>query len=152
MDVSCLSAGQQHQPLLQDVLCGIDIPIMSAAALGACPLPERQILSLRVLVAAAAAQLAAGVESSHLYGFISISSCIQCAVTKIFTTIREETVALEIFVHYPDTPEKQEQLDARVAQFHAEYVAQYIDHLKCPMEQKLKLIDAIAQTAQNNSA
>lgn len=53
---------------------------------------------------------------------------------------------MEIFVHYPDTPEKQEQLDARVAQFHAEYVTQYIDHLKCPMEQKLKLIDAIAQT------
>ena len=52
---------------------------------------------------------------------------------------------MEIFVHYPDTPEKQEQLDARVAQFHAEYVAQYIDHLKCPM-------DAIAQTIQKNSA
>ena len=59
---------------------------------------------------------------------------------------------MEIFVHYPDTLEKQEQLDARVAKFHAEYVAQYIDHLKCPMEQKLKLIDAIAQTVQNNNS
>ena len=59
---------------------------------------------------------------------------------------------MEIFVHYPDTPEKQEQLDARVAQFHAEYVAQYIDHLKCPMEQNLKLIDAIAQTVRNNNS
>ena len=59
---------------------------------------------------------------------------------------------MEIFVHYPDTPEKQEQLDARVAQFHAEYVTQYIDHLKCPMEQKLKLIDAIAQTVRNNNS
>lgn len=58
---------------------------------------------------------------------------------------------MEIFVHYPDTPEKQEHLDARVAKFHAEYVAQYIDQLKCPMEQKLKLIDAIAQTVLDNS-
>jgi len=33
-----------------------------------------------------------------------------------------------------------------VAKFHAEYVAQYIEKLNCPTEQKLKLIDAIAQT------
>ena len=39
---------------------------MPAAALGAGPFPERQVLSLRILVAAAAAQLAAGVESSNL--------------------------------------------------------------------------------------
>lgn len=32
----------------------------------------------------------------------------------------------------------------RVAQFHADYVAQYIDKLECPTEQKLKLIDAIS--------
>jgi hypothetical protein len=33
-----------------------------------------------------------------------------------------------------------------VAKFHAEYVAQYIERLNCPMDQKLRLIDAIAQT------
>lgn len=53
---------------------------------------------------------------------------------------------MKIIVHYPETPEKQAQLDARVAKFHAEYVAQYIEKLNCPMDQKLKLIDAIAQT------
>ena len=36
--------------------------------------------------------------------------------------------------------------DARVARFHAEYVAQYIEKLDCPTQQKLQLIDAIAQT------
>ena len=54
--------------------------------------------------------------------------------------------AIEIIVHYPETPEKQALFDARVAKFHAEYVAQYIEKLNCPTEQKLKLIDAIAQT------
>ena len=40
---------------------------MPVAALGADPLPERQVLGLRILVSTAAAQLAAGVESPHLY-------------------------------------------------------------------------------------
>ena len=53
---------------------------------------------------------------------------------------------MEIIVHYSETPEKQAQFDARVAKFHAEYVAQYIEKLNCPTEQKLKLIDAIAET------
>ena len=55
-------------------------------------------------------------------------------------------MAIKIIVHYPETPEKQAQFDARVAKFHAEYVAQYIEKLNCPTEQKLKLIDAVAQT------
>ena len=53
---------------------------------------------------------------------------------------------IELFVHYPETPEKQALLDACVASFHAEYVAQYIHKMQCPVEQKLKLIDAIAKT------
>ncbi len=55
-------------------------------------------------------------------------------------------LAIKIIVHYPETPEKQAQFDARVAKFHAEYVAQYIEKLNCPTEQKLKLLDAVAQT------
>lgn len=47
-------------------------------------------------------------------------------------------------MHYPETPEKQAAFNMRVAQFHADYVAQYIDKLECPTEQKLKLIDAIS--------
>ena len=55
-------------------------------------------------------------------------------------------MAIKIIVHYPETPEKQAQFDARVAKFYAEYVAQYIEKLNCPTEQKLKLLDAVAQT------
>lgn len=54
--------------------------------------------------------------------------------------------AIEIIVYYPETPEKQALFDTRVAKFHAEYVARYIEKLNCSTEQKLKLIDAIAQT------
>ena len=51
---------------MQDVLGGVDIPVMPVAALWACPLPERQVLGLCILIAAVVAQLAAGVESAHL--------------------------------------------------------------------------------------
>ena len=58
---------------------------------------------------------------------------------------------MKIIVHYPETPEKQSQFDMRVAKFHAEYVAQYIEKLNCPTEQKLKLLDAIVQTIFDGS-
>ena len=58
---------------------------------------------------------------------------------------------MKIIVHYPETPEKQAQFDARVAKFHAEYVAQYIEKLDCPTDQKLKLLDAVAQTILEGS-
>ena len=58
---------------------------------------------------------------------------------------------MKIIVHYPETPEKQAQFDARVAKFHAEYVAQYIEKLNCPTDQKLKLLDAVAQTVLEGS-
>ncbi len=51
---------------------------------------------------------------------------------------------MEIIVHHPETPEKMALLEKRVAKFHAEYVADYIEKLQCPTWQKLKLIDAIA--------
>lgn len=37
-------------------------------------------------------------------------------------------------------------LEKRMAKFHADYVSQYVDRLDCPVEQKLELLDAIAQT------
>ena len=58
---------------------------------------------------------------------------------------------MKIIVHYPETPEKQAQFDARVAKFHAEYIAQYIEKLNCPTDQKLKLLDAVAQTVLEGS-
>ena len=65
---------------------------------------------------------------------------------------RKGAQLINIIVHYPETPEKQALFDARVAKFHSEYVAQYIEKLNCPTEQKLKLIDAIAQTILENGA
>lgn len=59
---------------------------------------------------------------------------------------------MKIIVHYPETPEKQAQFDIRVAKFHAEYVAQYIEKLNCPTKQKLKLLDAVIQTILDGSA
>ena len=53
---------------------------------------------------------------------------------------------MKIIVYDPENPEKRALFDARVARFHAEYVAEYIERLNCPTEQKLKLIDAIIQT------
>ena len=58
----------------------------------------------------------------------------------------EGVISLKIIVHYPETPEKQAEFDARVVKFHAEYVVQYIEKLKCPTDQKLKLLDAVAKT------
>ena len=60
-------------------------------------------------------------------------------------------MAIKIIVHYPETAEKQAEFDARVAKFHAEYVAQYIEKLNCPTEQKLKLLDAVADTILEES-
>ena len=60
-------------------------------------------------------------------------------------------MAIKIIVHYPETSEKQAEFDARVVKFHAEYVAQYIEKLSCPTEQKLKLIDAVANTILEGS-
>ncbi len=51
---------------------------------------------------------------------------------------------MNIIVHYPETPEKMSLFEKRVAKFHAEYVADYIEKLQCPTWQKLRLIDAIA--------
>ena len=53
---------------------------------------------------------------------------------------------MEIIVYSPETPEKQALFDQRVAKFHANYVADYIAKLQCSTWQKLKLIDAIAET------
>ena len=53
---------------------------------------------------------------------------------------------MEIIVYFPETAEKQKMFDSRVAKFHAEYVAQCVEKLSCPYEQKIKLLDAVAKT------
>ena len=53
-------------------------------------------------------------------------------------------------MHYPGAPEKMAELNTLVAKFHAQYVADYVSKLPCPIEQKLQLIDAIVQTILDN--
>ncbi len=53
---------------------------------------------------------------------------------------------MEITIHYPNTSEGQAELSARYTRLHTEYVAQYIEKMRCPTEQKLQLIDAIVKT------
>ena len=38
-----------------------------------------------------------------------------------------------------------------MAKFHANYVAQYIEKLNCPSEQKRQLVDAVVKTVMENA-
>ena len=69
----------------------------------------------------------------------------------LYVDWKEGGVAVKIIVHYPRTSEKQSQLDKLVAKFHAEYVAQYIEKLNCSVEQKMKLLDAVAEAVTDAS-
>ena len=52
---------------------------------------------------------------------------------------------MEVFVHYPSTPEGLKQLQHEAAVLHAQYVSSRIRKLPCSKEQKLRLVDAIVQ-------
>ena len=54
---------------------------------------------------------------------------------------------MEIIVYYPETVDKQAEFEAMVTKFHSEYVCRYIERLRCPVAQKLALIDAVASMA-----
>jgi tagatose-1,6-bisphosphate aldolase len=69
----------------------------------------------------------------------------------LYVDRKEGGAAVKIIVHYPRTSEKQSQLDKLVAKFHAEYVAQYIEKLNCSVEQKMKLLDAVAEAVTDAS-
>ena len=57
---------------------------------------------------------------------------------------------MTVIVHCSNDPEKQKEIDQRIAKSHAEFVANYIEKLNCPKEQKLELIDAIVQRMNEN--
>lgn len=50
---------------------------------------------------------------------------------------------IQIIVHYPQTLEKQQELEKRVAIVHAQAVGKYIERLTCPTKQKAILFDQI---------
>ena len=80
-------------------------------------------------------------------------SYLSIQVTYIYLLQEREggCLVLEVIVHYPETPEKQLLFDKVVAKLHAEFVAQFIEKLNCPTEQKLRLIDAVAKTILEES-
>lgn len=55
---------------------------------------------------------------------------------------------IEIIVHFPEAEQDQEFLKDKIAKIHAQYVLHTVDALHCPLEQKIQLIDAIADTVQ----
>jgi hypothetical protein len=62
------------------------------------------------------------------------------------------SVPIHVVVHYPQTQEGQRDLSARAAGVHADMVAQYIQKLNCPVEQKQRLLDAVIAAAQEQAA
>ena len=80
-----------------------------------------------------------------------LSEFSNCYVHIFECTHKKGGVAIKIIVYYPETQEKQTMFDECMAKFHAEYVAQYIEKLNCSLNQKLKLIDAVAQTILKGS-
>jgi len=57
---------------------------------------------------------------------------------------------MTVVVHCSNDPQKQKEIDQRIAKIHAEFVLGYIEKLNCPKEQKLELIDAIVQKMNDN--
>lgn len=57
---------------------------------------------------------------------------------------------MKIIMHYPDTPEKQEELAHQVAKCHAKSVLTYINTLPCTYDEKLNLIEKIIKETKNS--
>lgn len=55
---------------------------------------------------------------------------------------------INIVVHYPTTEEGWRELRKRMAIVHADAVMNSINKLKCPIKQKIKLLDAIIADAK----
>lgn len=57
---------------------------------------------------------------------------------------------MKIIMHYPDTPEKQEELAYQVAICHAKSIINYINTLPCTYEEKMSLIEKIIRETKNS--
>lgn len=54
---------------------------------------------------------------------------------------------VKVKVYYPKAETGQQELQRRAAEAHAGFVSAYIKNMTCPTQQKLELINAIAETA-----
>lgn len=51
----------------------------------------------------------------------------------------------------PTTPEGKAALQKRVDKFRTQNIVAYVDKLNCPLEQKLKLMDAVAESIRQSA-
>lgn len=58
---------------------------------------------------------------------------------------------VNLIVHYPATSRDSAWLAQQVADVHAAAVYQHLQSLNCPAGQKLELLEAVIQTAKENS-
>jgi len=58
---------------------------------------------------------------------------------------------VNVIVYFPKTAEGNEELARRVSEVHAAAVNQRLKSLNCPTGQKLKLLDAVIETARKRS-
>lgn len=56
---------------------------------------------------------------------------------------------MKVIMHYPDTPEQQEELAHQVAKCHAAFVITYINTLPCTYREKLNLVENIIKETKN---
>lgn len=56
---------------------------------------------------------------------------------------------MEVIVHYPKQESDKQALRQKVSEVQAEAVIKYISRLTCPLEQKLKLVQAIQYNMRN---
>lgn len=56
---------------------------------------------------------------------------------------------MEVIVHYPKQESDKQALRQKVSEVQAEAVAKYILRLTCPLEQKLKLLQAVQEKTRN---
>lgn len=65
--------------------------------------------------------------------------------------IARRSAPIHVIVHYPKTEAGRRELAERVASVHADMVNQAIKKLNCPSEQKVRLMDAVIETAKKNT-
>ena len=63
-----------------------------------------------------------------------------------FNSIKEKgDLNTEVIAHLPESQEKRSEINKIISKIHAHYIEQYLKEMNCPIEQKLRLIDKIAE-------
>lgn len=62
-------------------------------------------------------------------------------------SIARKSAPINVIFYYPKTKDGKNELEKQVSNIHADIVNQYLKNLNCPTEQKLKLLNAVIETA-----